>query len=116
MPGRGLRIGARARYRGGRHSGVSRRQYPFRLNMTGLNIPDIQVGRQIFPETTVKKPARSLAVIDESVCITCGKCVGACPFNAISITDKPNVDTSMCKCCGRCVPVCPVGAISMRGA
>ena len=114
MPGRGLRNGIRTRYRGGRHSVVPRWQFPFKLNVIGFSNPDILVNRQILPETTVKKPARSLAVIDELVCMACGKCADVCPFNAILMSDRASVDISICKGCGKCISACPVGAIRIE--
>lgn len=46
------------------------------------------------------------------ICIGCGKCVGVCPFAAISISNrKAIIDLAKCSLCGACVNVCPVKAI-----
>lgn len=53
------------------------------------------------------------AVVDQSACVGCESCVGACPVSAISVNDgKASVDAGTCVECGSCVSTCPVGAIS----
>ena len=53
------------------------------------------------------------AVVDQSACVGCESCVGACPVGAISVTDgKASVNADTCCECGSCVSTCPVGAIS----
>ena len=53
------------------------------------------------------------AKVDQSVCVGCESCVGACPVSAISVTDgKASVDAGACVDCGSCVSTCPVSAIS----
>jgi heterodisulfide reductase subunit A len=61
-----------------------------------------------------------IAVINEDSCSWCGKCLEACPFDAI---EKRNVNSreiavvnsSVCKGCGMCAPVCPPNAINLIG-
>lgn len=61
-----------------------------------------------------------IAVINEDSCSWCGKCLEACPFDAI---EKRNVNSreiavvnsSVCKGCGMCAPVCPPDAINLTG-
>ncbi|MCQ2513235.1 MAG: 4Fe-4S binding protein, partial [Lachnospiraceae bacterium] len=48
-------------------------------------------------------------VIDENKCTLCGQCKKACPFGAISLTDKVEV-SSNCRLCKVCIGICPVGA------
>lgn len=50
--------------------------------------------------------------IDQTRCIKCGGCVGACPVGAISFDAKGNVviDPKKCISCGTCYAVCPVEA------
>ena len=67
-------------------------------------------------------PARGLhlphhvAVIDEDICIGCGKCLRPCPTDAIIGTSKfmHSVVASLCTGCELCIPPCPVDCISME--
>lgn len=71
------------------------------------------------------------AVVDPNLCIECGKCVKACPYNAIiklqrpcvnsckvnaikvnAIDKKAEIDEEKCINCGACVYQCPFGAIT----
>ncbi len=56
-----------------------------------------------------------LALIDESECIGCTKCIQACPFDAIIGANKQlhTVLITECTGCGLCVEPCPVDCISM---
>lgn len=60
------------------------------------------------------------AIIDEELCIACGRCVEVCPLGVISIVksdmgeDKARVNDAICKGCGTCASVCPNGAIAPR--
>ena len=49
-------------------------------------------------------------VVDESVCIGCGMCAQACPWNMPRIDTETGVSTK-CISCGRCAEQCPNGAI-----
>jgi len=58
---------------------------------------------------------------DVSQCKGCGKCVKACPVNAIQLVPLPeqgqrhaDLDESLCLGCGVCYGACRSGAISMR--
>ena len=69
------------------------------------------------------------AVIDHNKCITCGKCVAACPYGAIEKRQRPcekgcvagaismgedkkaAIDVNKCVSCGTCTYQCPFGAI-----
>ncbi|OGV25889.1 MAG: hypothetical protein A3F18_02955 [Legionellales bacterium RIFCSPHIGHO2_12_FULL_37_14] len=56
-----------------------------------------------------------IAVIDESTCIGCTKCIKACPFDAIIGTNKHMhvVLPQDCTGCGLCVDPCPVDCITL---
>ncbi len=55
-------------------------------------------------------------VVNEALCRSCGRCLQACPYQAITL--KPNsderfaaeVDDALCKGCGNCISVCPSNA------
>jgi len=45
-------------------------------------------------------------------CVGCGKCIGACPFGSLSLSDRlVVVDHNTCTLCGACIGTCPVGAL-----
>ena len=52
----------------------------------------------------------------EKACIRCGKCVKACPVNALALTKtkhEPVLKANICISCCCCHEVCPEGAIRM---
>lgn len=59
---------------------------------------------------------KSVAVIEESVCIGCTLCIQACPVDAIlgSAKHMHTVILSECTGCELCVAPCPVDCISMQ--
>lgn len=54
--------------------------------------------------------------VDKETCRSCGRCLAACPYQAIAL--RPNdaggyyaqVDDALCKGCGNCISVCPSDA------
>ena len=58
---------------------------------------------------------RTLALIDEEVCIGCTKCIQACPVDAILGASKVmhTVLVDECTGCELCIAPCPVDCISM---
>lgn len=66
------------------------------------------------PENGAERP-RSLAVIDETLCIGCTLCIQACPVDAIIGAAKQmhTVLNALCTGCDLCVAPCPVDCISM---
>jgi heterodisulfide reductase subunit A len=55
------------------------------------------------------------AVVDEDVCVGCGACASACPFDAITWSDfgLPVVSVEACTGCGICAATCPVAAMQL---
>ena len=52
----------------------------------------------------------------DMICTKCGRCVSACPKNAISIiNDEWYLDRSLCDGCGKCVEACVRGALGIWG-
>ena len=59
-----------------------------------------------------------IAKIDKALCIWCGKCAEACPYDAIKMENDGHKDfavihNAVCKGCGMCLPVCPPDAIEL---
>ena len=75
-----------------------------------LHIPH----KPLDPKFGVHKP-RTIAVIDENVCIGCRKCLDVCPVDAILGARKRmhTVIAQECTGCELCLPPCPVDSIAM---
>lgn len=57
-------------------------------------------------------------LVDEDLCIACGACVDACPYESIVI-DPVSDKAIKCDLCGgavRCVEICPPKALALVGA
>lgn len=69
------------------------------------------------PECGIERQ-RLLAVIDESECIGCTKCLPPCPVDAIVGAAKHmhTVIAELCTGCELCLPACPMDCISMQPA
>lgn len=50
---------------------------------------------------------------DGAACHSCGRCVSACPFDALTLAEQLSIDTARCMGCGVCTQVCPEGALSL---
>lgn len=55
-----------------------------------------------------------MIVIDRTLCLWCGTCVGVCPEYAITLYETRIEFEEGCKECGLCVKSCPVGALDME--
>jgi electron transport complex protein RnfB len=66
------------------------------------------------PDNGIEKP-KTLAWIDEEVCIGCTRCIQACPVDAILGAAKQmhTVIQSECTGCELCIEPCPVDCIHM---
>jgi electron transport complex protein RnfB len=66
------------------------------------------------PVNGVERP-RTVALIDEALCIGCTLCIQACPVDAILGAAKQmhTVLTDLCTGCDLCVAPCPVDCIAM---
>jgi len=73
--------------------------------------------RPLDPRFGAHKP-RARAVIDETLCIGCRKCIDACPVDAIIGARKlmHTVIARECTGCELCLPPCPVDCIAMMPA
>ena len=62
-----------------------------------------------------KSGPKTVAFIDENICIGCVKCIRACPVDAIVGAPKQmhTVIAGLCTGCELCIPPCPVDCISM---
>ncbi|OGT44824.1 MAG: hypothetical protein A3F42_01390 [Gammaproteobacteria bacterium RIFCSPHIGHO2_12_FULL_37_34] len=60
-------------------------------------------------------PNNTIAIIRESECIGCTKCIEVCPIDAILGTNKHmhTVIASECIGCELCIPPCPVDCIDL---
>lgn len=52
-------------------------------------------------------------MVNPELCMSCGGCVGVCPFTALELENgsKLSLNGESCAGCGLCERFCPVGAI-----
>ena len=86
--------------------------------LAGIKALSVLLGAKVIALDTTRglhQPHR-VAVIDEDVCIGCGKCLKPCPTDAIIGTNKfmHTVVASLCTGCELCIPPCPVDCIRME--
>jgi electron transport complex protein RnfB len=76
-----------------------------------------RTSKPLNPASGMEQP-RTVAVIDEAVCIGCTKCIQACPVDAILGASKAmhTVITAECSGCELCIAPCPVDCIDMMAA
>ena len=67
-------------------------------------------------EENGQESVKTVAFIDEDICIGCKLCIQACPVDAILGTAKQmhTVIASECTGCELCIPPCPVECITME--
>ena len=75
------------------------------------------LGREVLalnPDHGVESPAR-VAIIDETRCIGCAKCLPPCPVDAIIGAPRfmHTVAAQLCTGCELCIAPCPVDCITM---
>ncbi len=62
-------------------------------------------------------PPEFRVVIDNEVCLQCGRCVQQCGWSVYTwdeAAQRPRPDHSRCSACHRCVTFCPAGAITIK--
>jgi MinD superfamily P-loop ATPase len=56
-----------------------------------------------------------IAIVDEDKCISCGKCIDICYFNALKmVRNIPKINKFGCEGCGACELICPTNAIKLQ--
>jgi heterodisulfide reductase subunit A len=75
--------------------------------------------RSIFKESISMDLAK--AVVEDTLCNSCGICVDVCPYDALEVETKGEgvpvgacVVEAKCNSCGICAAECPTGAIELR--
>jgi ferredoxin len=68
------------------------------------------------PEPKMLAPSGFVAVHDLSLCVGCGACSDACPFDAVQCQEEkqPSVIWEKCFGCGICVEKCASRAITLK--
>jgi len=66
------------------------------------------------PHIEERTPAQIMVpVINQDLCINCGKCSSHCQFNALAtLPNNVLLFPELCHGCGLCVRICPAGAIT----
>jgi heterodisulfide reductase subunit A-like polyferredoxin len=104
--------------------------YPCGTSISGLFLadpPGIQISKRAKGEAAAVLAAAAMprgprqsrgfsVTINEALCRGCGRCLKACPYQAVNLkTNGANgftavVDDALCKGCGNCISVCPSNA------
>ena len=88
---------------------------------------------ELCPKKAIHRKQGNRTWIDEDACIKCGRCIEACPYNAIIRQERPctkacgmdaihsdqygraEIDQDKCVSCGMCLVSCPFCAIVDKG-
>ena len=67
------------------------------------------------PEHGVEEDVKTVAVIDEQLCIGCTLCAQHCPAEAIPMRpyEQHEIDQDECVRCGTCFGICPADAVEV---
>lgn len=67
-----------------------------------------------------RKSKRNVICVEEGLCQGCGRCVGACSYQVLTLNQGKDGKTVItirdplrCRACGHCVNVCPFGALRL---
>lgn len=60
--------------------------------------------------------SKRYAAVNQTVCVACGACEGACPMEAVKVYQGcyAKVDEEKCVGCGKCEKVCPANSIQIE--
>lgn len=68
---------------------------------------------QACPVSALMRNDDDIVVINKAICILCGKCVDACQFNAIHISENILLKCELCEGEPMCVIHCPTNALTV---
>lgn len=87
-----------------------------RLRVTSHVGEGTRVSFTIYFKPQASRPPHFISLqASPEACLECGRCLAACPTQAIRIRDRaPNVIESLCIDCGSCIAACRPGALAIR--
>ncbi len=78
-----------------------------------VDAPDLHILLDPKPERSEDFVSGNEAIIDETVCTSCGQCLEVCHFGAVKETESGiKIDNTKCEGCKSCVVLCPAQAIA----
>jgi len=105
------------------HPGATSIPGLFLANPSGIAVSDRIKGAAAAMLATAAMPRSPrqnkgyTVTVDETLCRGCGRCMGVCPYQAVSFRSNAVggwhavVDEALCKGCGNCIAVCPCNAV-----